>query len=438
MIRRSRTAGFALLLVVATSVAVFVLAKTGSQSPRSITGRALAPSDVPVGVTSVESVKVQLARATKLFWSGDELEMFGVSQGSGADVGLGYTGAQYAPSSGEWRQWPDWPYPDPLVNPAGVWTGASFVVVGMSCIEAQPDSEGLNCARSSVEAAAFDPVKFEWLKLPSPPGAESLTNEQRDMATCCTALGSTANAAVLRIGDVFAAIDPATNAWTAVPTPPAPDSGQPYCSFSGGLLTFEPTNSTVGGALSATKTLTPYVLSNSAWISLPSIEAPTDADPRKNDFETVSARCGGDNALAIDSFWTHVYNFTLAAGAWAPLPPPNVALQPEIDSPVPPVATTPDLPPSFTGAQWTGDAFVWWNAESTTTLQNPKDNKSLDIVTHGIGVLLDPVAGAWSSVPAGPASIRASDEMAWKDGAGYAVQPSQNGSPATLIAYRPR
>lgn len=109
-------------------------------------------------------------------WTGEEVIFWGRSpEGAGPRDGTA-AGAAYQPDSKTWRVLPDAPISDRVAHQA-VWSGKEMVIWGGRKGNTRPHHGALHAS----DAAAYDPVKDAWRKLPDVPdswtgeGGEPLT-----------------------------------------------------------------------------------------------------------------------------------------------------------------------------------------------------------------------------------------------------------------------
>jgi hypothetical protein len=429
--RLGRVVLVAALVVAVVSGGYYLLRGDGSSAPRAH-GTPFKAATAPLGVSVVDEVRGPTVATQRVFWAGDQLDVFGYT---GFRETSGVAGESYTPATGEWRAWPAWPYPETLVHPATVWTGTQLVVIGVGCSGLQSDEESLTCSSQDVRAATFDPAVFAWRTVAQPPGSEMLDLTGEDVGLCCRAIGRSGDEAVFQVGARYLAVQPSSGKWSSIAAPPTPAQAVSFCTFAGRLTTILRENATTNGVLSTAKASRAVQLQGDQWVELPAVHAPRGDTPLNDQFESVAITCGPTSLVAIDTFWTIASLYTSGASGWTELPQPNVTLEGSVDSPIPPQATV-QLPPTFTAAQWTGDRFVWWLATTTTPLHDPRSGEQVQIVTNGVGVLLDPQTGDWRNVPPGPRNADDPSLMAWHDDVGYAVVLDDTNHPQ-LVAYKP-
>lgn len=198
-----------------------VIAACGSNAGQmqavSVGGAAGAAGEVAAGeFRSVEVGPVGQPRDALVLVGDDSLFVFGgyeVEQGS-VRAPLG-TAALLDLATGNWRKVPPAPFSGHLYHPAGVWTGAEFVVLGNPCGTTTLDLDEAQCEAVTLEAAGFDPVSRSWRKLPVP----SLSFDST-LPVMPSGLGWTGTYALFRVGSLegtFVGLDPDRQEWDVVP-----------------------------------------------------------------------------------------------------------------------------------------------------------------------------------------------------------------------------
>jgi hypothetical protein len=161
--------------------------------------------------------------------------------------------------------------------------------------------------------------------------------------------------------------------------------------------------------------------------------AKVDADLGLLDFPRLL--CSSTSVLVYTNSLTHVWSFDPRTGEWQAQPsaPADLTKRPDFGGPV-----KVNLPVEFGSAAWTGQSFVFWNAEtvldSNSVLQSQGAPKQL--VRPGNAVEFDIASGEWRAATPGPAlSPLTPRSAAWVDG--FAFVPALMGSQPGFVTYRP-
>lgn len=149
-------------------------------------------------------------------WTGREIAVFG---GLDPVVGLPRRprddGAAYDPSTRQWRAITTPGFDPPLLDPSGIWLGSALVVVGEPCDDhSEPDDDTESCKPGGMAVGLYEPDRDTWRIVPPPtPLADEVGGRlvgQRDGAAVVAVGG----------GDELWLLDPITEHWSPVPSPP--------------------------------------------------------------------------------------------------------------------------------------------------------------------------------------------------------------------------
>jgi hypothetical protein len=156
-------------------------------------------------------------RASPLItWTGQEIVVFG---GHDSPTGLPRRpcddGAAYDPGTQRWRAITAPGFDPPLLDPSGAWLGSALVVVGQPCDDQSgPDDDSELCEPGGMAVGLYEPDRDTWriVQPPHTPAAEGGGHVvgQRDGAAVVAVRG----------GDELWLLDPATEHWSQLPSPP--------------------------------------------------------------------------------------------------------------------------------------------------------------------------------------------------------------------------
>jgi Kelch motif len=149
-------------------------------------------------------------------WTGREIVVFGGQDSRG---GLPRRpcddGAAYDPRTQRWRAITAPGFDPPLLDPSGIWLGSALVVVGEPCDDQSgPDDDTEFCKPGGMAVGVYEPDLDTWRIVPPPhplaDGVGGFVVGQRDGAAVVAVGG----------GDELWLLDPATEHWSPVPSPP--------------------------------------------------------------------------------------------------------------------------------------------------------------------------------------------------------------------------
>jgi sporulation and spore germination protein len=307
-----------------------------------------------------------------------------------------------APLAGSWHELPRSPL---AVDDArtSVWTGTELLVVGR---HSQRAPDGAVLSRQDV-AAAYDPAKNAWRRLPSPPGSSAFMNYSsvwtgKEMIVWGQGIRAAFNPATNQwrrlpgskllsvhdgfglvawtgrellgwgggcCGDAFSdgvAYDPASNAWHALPRAPLPGSQHPIGAWTGReLVVF------VGSRAAA------YDPAAKSWRRLAPLPARRDG---------ATAVWDGSEVLVVGGPSKIGFAYDPGSNRWRRLP--------QLESLRFRAATV-----------WNGEQLLIWGGSETVGAGEPA------IPPHGLAY--DPRANRWSPLPQAPLLGRLDPTAVW-------------------------
>ncbi len=333
--------GFGVAIALA---AVLLYRGTGESADLEWTAGAAVPSALPPGLTVVDdAIPVDVVPEVQA-WTGSELLTFGAR-------GSRNVGAVYEPSTGRWHPTSAVPFGTVLRGPAAVWTGKTWVIVGILCRAGRASCDG------ALAAAAYDPDTDTWTAIDANPQPAAGNGRGHDpfVGRGVGMIGP--NAAFVLDGQYYA-FRPDSWDWDWLPAPPPSDGVA--CSVDGDIV------------LSDVKTATFSVLTPgaSAWIAV----HPTDSAVKGPTLGTV---CTDSSVVLFASDLSSVAAFDVATRRWSDLAPPSLPV------------TGP-----FVGG-FTGKSILFWRRG--------------EIVAYDVGTHLD--TGVWRV--AAPGLAETPDRVAW-------------------------
>lgn len=236
--RRYRAVAAATVVAAAVVAVAGVIATAGPTNPSAVSVRGASPGATdttgtgnrsPIPVASATAAQLAAGRWSALpaapipprsdasvVWTGHELVVWGGASGPHGAT-LHADGAAYSPATGTWRRLP----PAPISAREGqvaVWTGTEMVIWG-GYTHAGPPS------KVTATGAAYNPATDAWSVLPTAPlspRAGSLAAWTGSQVLILGGQPAVQTAADSSLAD-GALYNPATHAWTKLATPPAPD-----------------------------------------------------------------------------------------------------------------------------------------------------------------------------------------------------------------------
>jgi hypothetical protein len=292
--------------------------------------------EIPTDVVAL-CHRAQIATETELiFWGGDQ-------ESCDYEVPTGDPGMAYNLDSATWRQLPASPL-DPVVAPAGVWTGSEVIVCcGMTSRQAAAYDPADDSWRSLAESplsgpfaesvwtgqemivvtqqgvAAYNPVEDTWRSISSPPEEIGRVNNVVWTGAEVVVWPVWPTGEVQRRVVRGQALDPASDTWRVLPDPPAWPAAPDMVATDDSLIIWGGLPANSGGSERAVGSQ--YDLDSGTWTPLP--EALPEPD---------GCECNlGSQALS----WTGEY--LLVSPGWFssgvdPTTPVLVAYHPETDT----------------------------------------------------------------------------------------------------------
>lgn len=378
------------------------------------------------GVNRLGDAPASVALSSFAVWNSDALLVFGPQNET---LASGYSGATYDTASGQWHNWPAWPYPDPVADPHVIWTGKEVVVLGTACTNKGQEGQ-LECVPGTLVAAEYVPATDAWTRIDVPTDANEGRAAGND-GQCCMTVGYVNNAALFQTNGKIYSWTPSSNSWSIATLPPASSAPSNYCSSDDAATAVDEKTVDVGnGVVHLSRSVTPITLRDGKnWVNSTSYE------PDLASIDAVTAFCGGStNLLALSADWQHVATWSASDGKWIDAPAPTVSLDRTYSGISDDQIRKVNTPVSFGFSAWTGAQYVWWNTafvvrKPAVDLPGPEQ-----VTLTANGVAFDPQLKTWSAVAAGPQSMP--NGLAWRDGIGYGVTLDDGGSPA-FISYTP-
>ena len=209
--------GFGLAIALA---AVLLFTGTGESASVEWTAGAAVPSPLPPGLTMVDdAIPVGVVPEVQV-WTGSELLTFGTR-------GSRNVGAVYEPSTGRWHAMSAPPFGTVLHGPAAVWTGESWVVVGILC------RVGASSCDGALAAAEYDPGTDSWTSIDANPQPAAGTGRGHGPVVG-RGVGMLGSSAAFVLDGQYYAFRPDSRDWDWLPAPPASDGVA--CSVDGDIV----------------------------------------------------------------------------------------------------------------------------------------------------------------------------------------------------------
>lgn len=355
--------------------------------------------------SAVVERKLQFTPASSV-WTGREIIALG-AHGLGRNAPTLAVG--FVPATGEWRDYPAPPVPEPLSGGRVVWDGSDVIVVGVSCRDrTQPGDEELVCDPGRLWAGALRPGTGRWRALPIPDGADPASLRAGLWGTSVGAVGSVA---LFDVGGH-------TRAWTGRSWADLGPVGARSCVTDTHLVRLVP--SATGGA--DQPVIEVRAVPEGEWRVVEPI--PTSARP-----ETLEVGCGDEDVLVVALTPSLGQGWKLGStGTWT-----SVGAAPqELLREGAPTGVAPERWPSmttlFSYRAWTGRDFIWWQEQRSIATVDLTQRPLPPGVFPGVGLRLSGQPAEWSTIAAGPPGLSAAAGagFAWSDGMGYALSPSLN------------
>jgi hypothetical protein len=282
-------AGFGLAIVLAA-----VLLFTGSWESAAIewTAGTAVPRALPLGSTVIDdAIPVDVVPAVQ-GWTGSQLLTFGVR-------GSHNVGTVYEPSTGRWHAMGAAPFGTVLRGPAAVWTGQTWVVVGVLC------RAGVSSCDGALAAAAYDPGTDTWTSIDANPQPAAGTGRGH-APTVGRGVGMLGSSAVFVLDGQYYAFRPDSLDWDWLPAP-LPSDGV-ACSVAGDIVLPDRKTSTFS-------VLTPGA---SAWnaVSPPHLDTPGGA--------TLGTVCTDSSVVVFAPDLSSVAAFDVATQQSGDIAPPSL------------------------------------------------------------------------------------------------------------------